>query len=83
MKATAVDLRRKTREIIEALDRGEEVTITYRGEEKGVIVPAKRRRKKYRSAADHPACGMWADRKDMEDVHEYLRKSRERKLNAL
>lgn len=80
MKASIVDLRRKTREIIEALDRGEEVTITYRGEEKGVIVPAKRRKKKYRSSREHPFFGMWKDREDMKDVHEYLRKSRERKL---
>ena len=80
MKATAVDLRRKTREIIEALDRGEEVTITYRGEEKGVIVPSKSRRKKYRPMREHPAFGKWKDREDMKDVHEYLSKMRERKL---
>ena len=83
MKATVVDLRRRTKEIIEALDRGEEVTITYRGEEKGVIVPAKKRRKKYRSMREHPAVGMWKDREDMKDVHEYLRKSRERHFDTL
>ncbi len=83
MKATVVDLRRRTKEVIEALDRGEEVTITYRGEEKGVIVPAKKRRKKYRSMREHPAVGMWKDREDMKDVHEYLRKSREGRLDAL
>ncbi|GAH95932.1 unnamed protein product [marine sediment metagenome] len=80
MKASAVDLRRRTREIIEALDRGEEVTITYRGEEKGVIVPAKRRKTRRVSASEHPAFGMWKDREDMKDVHEYLRRTRERKL---
>lgn len=83
MKASTVDLRRKTREIIEALDRGEEVTITYRGEEKGVIVPAKRGKKKYRPMSEHPACGMWKDREDMKDVHAYLRRMREGRLDAL
>jgi hypothetical protein len=28
------------------------------------------------SAADHPACGMWADREDMKDVEAWLRRLR-------
>ena len=38
MRVTAVDLRRRTREVFEALDRGEEVTLLCRGVKKGVIV---------------------------------------------
>jgi prevent-host-death family protein len=80
MKATVVDLRRRTREIIEALDRGESVTITYRGKEKGTIVPAGR--KKRRSITESPFFGMWKDREDMKDVHEYLRRLRECRRHA-
>ena len=29
-----------------------------------------------RSIAESPFCGMWKDRLDMEDVHEYLRRLR-------
>lgn len=75
MKATVLDLRRRTKEIIEALDRGESVTITYRGKEKGTIVPA--RNKSRRSIAEFAFCGMWKDRADMKDVHAYLRRLRE------
>ena len=80
MQVTAVELRRRTREIFEALDRGEEVTLLYRGEKKGVIVPATNRRRKQRPMSEHPAVGMWKDREDMKDVHEYLRRTRERRL---
>lgn len=81
MKATALDLRRRTKDIIDALDRGESVTITYRGEEKGTIVPA--RKKKRRSIAEFAFCGMWKDRADMKDVHAYLRRLRERRRHVV
>ncbi len=76
MKATVLDLRRRTKEIIEALDRGESVTITYRGREKGTSVPKQKRKR--RSIAEFAFCGMWKDREDMKDVHAYLRRLRER-----
>ncbi len=59
MKASIVDLRYKTREILKALECNESVTVLYHGKVKGVIVPA--------SAAtpvkvkDHPFFGMRAD----------------------
>ncbi len=81
MKATAVDLRRRTKEIMEALDRGESVTITCRGKEKGTIVP--KRKKKRRSIAESPMCGMWKDRADMKDVHAYLRRLRESRRHVV
>jgi antitoxin (DNA-binding transcriptional repressor) of toxin-antitoxin stability system len=42
MKASIVDLRYKTREILEALERNENVTVLYHGRVKGVIHPAGR-----------------------------------------
>ncbi len=81
MKATMLDLRRRTKDIIRALDRGESVTITYRGKEKGTIVPATRRKRM--SAADHPAVGMWKDRKDMEDPSAWVRKIRRSRVHDL
>jgi prevent-host-death family protein len=81
MIATVVDLRRRTKEIIAALDRGESVIITYRGKEKGTIVPT--RPKKRRSIAESDFCGMWKDREDMEDVHEYLQRLRKRRRHAV
>ena len=39
MKASIVDLRYKTRDILKALDRKESVTVLYHGKIKGVINP--------------------------------------------
>ncbi len=81
MKATTLDLRRRMKDIIRALDRGESVTITYRGKEKGTIIP--KRKKKRRSIAESPMFGMWKDRADMEDVHAYLRRLRESRRHVV
>jgi len=40
MKASIVDLRYKTREVLKALERNETVTVLYHGKVKGVIHPA-------------------------------------------
>jgi antitoxin (DNA-binding transcriptional repressor) of toxin-antitoxin stability system len=42
MKASIVDLRYKTKEILQALERNESVTILYHGKGKGMITPAGR-----------------------------------------
>ncbi|HUT52956.1 MAG TPA: type II toxin-antitoxin system Phd/YefM family antitoxin [bacterium] len=82
MKVTVLDLRRRTREIIEALDRNEKVTIYCRGKKKGVIHPASQEKKTTIPMIDHPACGMWADREDMADPVEWVRKIRKGRFNA-
>ena len=41
MKASIVDLRYKTAEILKALDRNESVTVLYHGKIKGVIKPVR------------------------------------------
>ena len=83
MKASVVDLRHKMKEILAALDRGEEVTILYRGKERAVMIPAKQANKKRTSICDHPAFGMWKDREDMKDVSAWLRKIRSGRFSDL
>ncbi len=56
MKASIVDLRYKTKDIIQALDRNESVTILYHGKVKGIIKPA--REKTSLKIKDHPFFGM-------------------------
>ncbi len=56
MKASIVDLRYKTNEILKALDRNESVTVLYHGKIKGVIKPAKG--KSVLKIKDHPFFGM-------------------------
>lgn len=59
MQATSVDLRFKTKEIFEALARGESIELLQRGKIKGKIVPTSK--KKRMRAEDHPYFGMEKD----------------------
>ncbi len=59
MKASIVDLRYKTTDILKALDRNETVTVLYHGKIKGVIKPA--RKKIISKIKDHPFFGMTKD----------------------
>ena len=56
MKASIVDLRYKTNDILKALDRNESVTVLYHGKVKGVIKPV--REKSELKIKDHPFFGM-------------------------
>lgn len=58
MKASIVDLRYKTREILEALERNESVTVLYHGKVRGVIHPAGKAPPA--AIGDHPFFGMHA-----------------------
>ena len=75
MKASIVDLRYKTNDILKALDRNESVTVLYHGKVKGIIRPA--REKSELKIVDHPFFGMSGEpeRTVLEEV-ENLRKPR-------
>jgi len=76
MRTTTLDLQTRTEEILEAVDRGEIVHVLDHGKERATVMPPRKRAKGKRSIRDHPFCGMWADRKDMEDVEAWLDKIR-------
>jgi len=75
MKASIVDLRYKTKEILKALARNESVTVLYHGKVKGIIKPAGAT--KTASVKDHPFFGMLdtTDKSVLEEL-ESLRKPR-------
>jgi prevent-host-death family protein len=75
MKASIVDLRYRMKDVLKALDRGEPVTVLYRGKEKARLVPIAAEKPKMK-VEDHPFCGMWKDREDMKDPVEWVRKLR-------
>ena len=75
MKASIVDLRYRMKSVLEALDRGEPVTVLYRGKEKARLVPISATKKG--RLEDHPAFGMWKDREDMADPAAWVRKIRQ------
>ena len=67
MKASLLDFRRRSKDILRALDRNEPVTLTFRGKPKAIIVPSGKPAGKAIVKA-HPAFGIWKDRKDLADV---------------
>lgn len=81
MKATILDLRRRMKDVLLALDRSESVTIYYRGREKAILTPSGKRTEK--SVMDHAAFGMWRDRKNMADVDAYVRNLRKGRVDDL
>lgn len=80
MKATVLDLRYRTKDVLKAVERGETVTILYRGKEKALLqpLPSGPRRSKL---SDDPAFGMWKDRKDLKNVSDFVRKLRKSRVD--
>jgi prevent-host-death family protein len=70
MRATAKDLRIHSRRLLEAVERGEEVVITYRGEARARLVPAKRSPRAVRR--DTGLFGMWRDHPATADVAQHV-----------
>ena len=79
MNASIVDLRYKTKQILEALDRRETVSILYHGKVKGRLVPAESAGSK--KVQDSDFFGMQAkDRTPVPKVMQTLRGGRYRDL---
>ena len=74
MFVTATDLRLRTREIFDAVARGEEITITYRGKPRARLVPVKR--DDHRKIGRTPLFGIWKDYEAVASVDQYVRKLR-------
>ena len=83
MKASILDLRRRMREVLRAIDRNQSVTVFYRGKKKAVIYPAKGGAKKPCRVISHPAFGMWKDRADLADVPKIVRNLRKSRNDAV
>jgi len=81
MKASILDLRRRMSRVLHALDQNEPVTIVHRGKRRGILYPDRSRQKI--AVTEHPAFGMWRDRKDLRDVGRAVRKLREGRADAL
>ena len=74
MHASAKDLRFHSKNLLEAVSRGEEVIITYRGKPCAKLTPLKERNKT-QSQLD-PLFGIWKDHGETIDVSKYIRNLR-------
>jgi prevent-host-death family protein len=70
MKATAKDLRFHSKELLDSVNRGEEVIITFRGKPCAKLIPY---REKNEVRTKNELFGIWKDNDKIEDVVEYVR----------
>lgn len=73
MKATAKDLRFHSKELLDTVNRGEEVVITYRGKPCAKLIPYL---EAVRKTATNELFGIWKDNESTQNVEEYVRKLR-------
>jgi prevent-host-death family protein len=83
MKVTTKSLRTRAREILECVDRGEPVTITYRGRARARLVGIEQDDKaRSTKSGELPVSGIWGDRDDIQDVDDYVRNLRRGRRDA-
>jgi prevent-host-death family protein len=70
MKATAKDLRFNSKGLLDTVNRGEEVVITFRGKPCAKLIPY---REKNEDAIQNELFGIWKDNDMVKDVDEYVR----------
>ena len=73
MKATAKDLRFHSKELLNTVNRGEEVVITFRGKPCAKLIPYSETKQKIKA---NELFGIWRDNSIVQDVDEYVRKLR-------
>ena len=73
MKATAKDLRFHAKELLDSVNRGEEVVITFRGKPCAKLVPYQEIKKQ---KGKNALFGIWKDNDTVQDVEEYVRNLR-------
>ncbi|MBL6985952.1 MAG: type II toxin-antitoxin system prevent-host-death family antitoxin [Methylobacter sp.] len=76
MKATAKDLRVHSKGLLDAVSKGEDVVITFRGKPCARLVPYEEADKITVLDNKDELFGIWADRVDIESVEEYMRNLR-------
>lgn len=78
MKATAKDLRFHSKELLNTVNRGEEVIITYRGKPCAKLVPYDEFEKDKNIKSN--LFGMWKDHDIIDEVDSYVRDIRKRRF---
>ena len=70
MKATAKDLRFHSRELLDTVNRGEEVVITFRGKPCAKLIPYSEKKDKI---TKNELFGIWKDNDSVQEIDEYVR----------
>jgi len=81
MVITTKQLRVQSGRIITQVNKGLDVTITYRGKPSAKIIPITQKEPQNSENKEDLLFGIWKDRKDLIDVNQYVRNMRKgRKL---
>ena len=72
MKATAKDLRFHSKDLLDTVNRGEEVVITFRGKPCAKLIPFEAVKK----TSKNELFGIWKDDENTENVDNYVRNIR-------
>lgn len=75
MQATAKDLRFHSKELLESVERGEEVVITYRGKPRAKLVPIRKEEAVF-NTEENRFFGIWKDNDAVLNVNDYVRNLR-------
>ena len=70
MKATAKDLRFHSKELLDTINRGEEVVITFRGKPCAKLIPYRENKEEI---TKNVLFGIWKDNDIVHNVDEYVR----------
>ena len=70
MKATAKDLRFNSKGLLDTVNRGEEVVITFRGKPCAKLIPY---REQNEGTIKNELFGIWKDNDKVQDIDEYVR----------
>jgi len=77
MKATAKDLRFNSKGLLDTVNRGEEIVITFRGKPCAKLIPYTEAEKK---PLKNQLFGIWKDKHRVKDVDNYVRGLRKGRL---
>ena len=77
MKATAKDLRFHSKDLIDSVNRGEDVVITFRGKPCARLVPYQEQKNK---TEENELFGIWKDNDAIQAVDEYVRNLRKGRI---
>jgi prevent-host-death family protein len=81
MKATAKELRFESKKLLDAVARGDDVVITFRGKPCAKLVPYEQEKKTFDEPVANELFGIWRDRDDMNKVDDYVRNLRKSRIS--
>ncbi|MEQ1560513.1 MAG: type II toxin-antitoxin system prevent-host-death family antitoxin [Methyloglobulus sp.] len=81
MKATAKELRIHSKDLLDAVSRGDSVVITFRGKPCAKLVPYEDNNLVEDLRSEDNLFGIWRDREDIANVDDYVRDLRKNRFS--